>query len=344
VTPSTTLPEVVQPQPVVTVEGLSVEFRLPNRTVYAVNGVSFDVAVGETLGIVGESGSGKSMAALSIARLINSRNAVSRGKIWLTRDGTTVDTLAHSPGARVIRNLRGRTVSVIFQEPMRSLHPMFSVGWQLREALPSDARRASAKWRARALDLLRLVGIPAPETMLGRYPHQLSGGMRQRVMIAMALAGDPRLLIADEPTTALDVTIQAQILELLKRIQRERGMGVILISHDLGVIADTCDRVAVMYRGWIVEYGPVAEVVASPRHPYTRGLLAATPTMDSTPKAYLHSLPGTVRELNQPPVACVFSNRCSHARPICARTPPETTVESTRVRCWMQTAEWDTHD
>ena len=340
-TPSTTAREAGSVAPVVEVEDFSLEFRLTNRTVYAVNGVSFSVAAGETLGIVGESGSGKSIAALSIGRLVNSRNAVTRGHIRLAYDGAVVDILARRPNERLIREIRSRAVSVIFQEPMRSLHPMFTVGYQIGEALPRDMRRDRGAARARTVELIQLVGIADAETVVRRYPHQLSGGMRQRVMIAMALAGNPQLLIADEPTTALDVTIQAQILELLKRLQRELGMGVILISHDLGVIAESADRVAVMYRGWIVETGPVAEIIERPRHPYTRGLLGATPSIDSTPKAALPTLVGTVRELNSPPVACVFAGRCPNARPVCARTPPTVVAGSASVRCWMYTPQWD---
>lgn len=329
---------------VVEVDSYSVRFKLTNRTVYAVNGVSFDVKRGEMLGLVGESGSGKSIAALSIARLVNAANAKSSGQIRLKHNGQTVEVSSQRPDGKLMREVRSDTVSVIFQEPMRSLHPMFTIGWQIREALPTALRRDKSKARARTIELIKLVGIPDPEALDTRYPHQLSGGMRQRVMIAIALAGEPDLLIADEPTTALDVTIQAQILELLKRLQSELDMAVVIISHDLGVIADMADRVAVMYRGWIVENGPVGAVIGKPLHPYTQGLIAATPSIDSARKEQLVTLPGTVRELTTEPVACVFADRCGFSRKICSNTPPVTKFEDSEVRCWMHTPEWNENE
>ncbi len=324
----------------VDVQDLHVTFRLPNRNVFAVNGASFSVREGQALGIVGESGSGKSVAAQSIPRLVNASGQQVRGHIRLRHAGGEVDTLTLKPGGRQVREVRSETVSVIFQEPMRSLHPMFTVGWQIAEGLRLAKRISAKEANERAVELLRLVGLPDPASSARRFPHQLSGGQRQRVMIAIALAASPRLLIADEPTTALDVTIQAQILELLGRLRSELGMAVILITHDLGVIAEAVDDVAVMYLGQVVESGPVGAVMHAPLHPYTRGLISTTPRLDSVPKSDLATLQGNIPELSVPPQACVFADRCEHAREICRRPPPVTKVNDSAVRCWMYTAEW----
>jgi peptide/nickel transport system ATP-binding protein len=324
----------------VDVRDLRVTFELPNRTVHAVNGASFALRDGRALGIVGESGSGKSVAAQSIPRLVNSPSARASGQILLRHDGRSVDTVAQSPNGRLMREVRSSTVSVIFQEPMRSLHPMFTVGWQIEEGLRHGKRTSRKAARARAIELLQLVGLPDPARNAARFPHQLSGGMRQRVMIAIALAAAPRLLIADEPTTALDVTIQAQILELLGQLRRELGMAVILITHDLGVIAEAVDDVAVMYLGQVVESGPVRSVMQAPRHPYTQGLIATTPRLDSVPKSSLPTLKGNIPELSAPPSACVFADRCVHARPLCRQAPPFVAAGGNQVRCWMYTPQW----
>jgi peptide/nickel transport system ATP-binding protein len=324
----------------VDVQDLHVTFNLPNRTVYAVNGASFSVREGRALGIVGESGSGKSVAAQSIPRLVSSSGLRVSGRINLRHAGSDVDTLALPANGRQMREIRSGTVSVIFQEPMRSLHPMFTVGWQIAEGLRVGKRMTGKQARERAVDLLRLVGLPDPVRNAGRFPHQLSGGMRQRVMIAIALAASPRLLIADEPTTALDVTIQAQILELLGGLRRELGMAVILITHDLGVIAEAVDDVAVMYLGQVVESGPVAAVMRAPLHPYTRGLISTTPRLDSVPKSDLATLKGNIPELAAPPQACVFADRCQNARAICKRPPPVEKVGDSVVRCWIYSNEW----
>ncbi len=324
----------------VDVHDLHVAFNLPNRTVYAVNGASFSVREGRALGIVGESGSGKSVAAQSIPRLVSSSALKVSGRIGLRHAGSEVDTLTLPPNGQKMRAIRSETVSVIFQEPMRSLHPMFTVGWQIAEGLRLGKRVAAANARERATELLELVGLPDPLRNAGRFPHQLSGGMRQRVMIAIALAASPRLLIADEPTTALDVTIQAQILELLGRLRSELGMAVILITHDLGVIAEAVDDVAVMYLGQVVESGPIAAVMRAPLHPYTRGLISTTPRLDSVPKSDLATLKGNIPELSAPPRACVFADRCQHARALCQQPPPQVRVGDSMARCWMYSSEW----
>jgi phosphonate C-P lyase system protein PhnK len=279
-----------------------------------VEGVSFDLAPGEILGVVGESGSGKSVTALSIMRLIPSPGRVT-GRI----DFAGQDLMA-LPEPRM-REIRGRDIAMIFQEPMTSLNPVFTCGDQVMEALVHHRGLDRAGERAEALKLLKLVEIPSAERRLDDYPHQLSGGMRQRVMIAMALACRPKLLLADEPTTALDATIQAQILDLLRGLQRELGMAVVLITHDLGVVSEVAHRVLVMYAGRVVETSPAAEVFARPLHPYTEGLLASIPRLEG-PIERLDAIPGQVPTPDAMPAGCRFAPRCRYAEPACAASPP----------------------
>ncbi len=301
------------------VKDLTVEFHTEDGIMKAVDGVSFDLNKGETLGIVGESGSGKSVTALSIMQLL----AKPVGKIKsgsINFDGKDLLKLKESE----LRKLRGNRISMIFQEPMTSLNPVFTIGDQIMEAIKIHQGLNKKEALEKSIDLLKLVGIPAPEQRVFNYPHQLSGGMRQRVMIAMALSCKPDLLIADEPTTALDVTIQAQIMELMKKLQEELKMGIILITHDLGVVAETCDRVAVMYAGQVVEYASVKEIFSSPRHPYTLGLLNSVPGyhgveeiigIDGKPR--LRTIPGMVPNLLELSSGCRFHDRCFKAKPKC---------------------------
>jgi oligopeptide/dipeptide ABC transporter ATP-binding protein len=267
-------------RPLLRVRDLRTWFHTDDGIVRAVDGVSFDVRRGETVGIVGESGCGKSVTALSIMGLVaRPAGRIEAGSLIELHGNEEPENLATAPEVRM-RRVRGNDIGMIFQEPMTSLNPVFRVGDQIGESLRKHRGLPAAEARNRAVELLDLVGIPDPAQRVDEYPHQLSGGMRQRVMIAMALACDPKLLIADEPTTALDVTIQAQILELLQRLQEELGMAIILITHDMGVVAETCDRVVVMYAGQVVEEGPVDDIFHDPRHPYTQGLLGSIPSVD----------------------------------------------------------------
>jgi peptide/nickel transport system ATP-binding protein len=298
------------------IEGLRTTFRTAHGEIAAVDGVDLSVARGRTLGIVGESGCGKSILSLSIMRLVPAPGRIAAGRI--TFDGR--DLLALSPAA--MRDIRGNRIAMIFQEPMTSLNPVFTVGDQIMEAMRAHDRAASAAaLRARAIEALSRVRIPAPERRFEEYPHQLSGGMRQRVMIAMALACNPDLLIADEPTTALDVTVQAQILDLLRELQRESGMAIILITHDLGIVAEMADEVAVMYAGRVVERAPGAAIFDDPQHPYTLGLLGSIPKIDET-RDRLLAIEGTVPPPFDLPQGCRFHPRCVFADAACAAHDP----------------------
>ncbi len=298
----------------------------------AVDGVDLELEEGGTLGVVGESGCGKSVTALSVMRLIpDPPGKITGGEIVF--GGTDLLGLSESE----MRKIRGRSISMIFQEPMTSLNPVFQIGDQISEVLRlHEGMSRKDSWN-RSVEMLRMVGIPSPERRVYEYPHQLSGGMRQRAMIAMALACSPKLMIADEPTTALDVTIQAQILELINRLQKEKGMSVILITHNLGVIAETAQKVAVMYAGRIVEYSGVRPIFADPRHPYTQGLLQSIPRLDQDQgrKKRLEAIPGLVPSLLDLPPGCKFSNRCKYVFDKCREEPAlKETSSGHLVRCW----------
>jgi len=315
--------------PLLEVEDLHTVFQTDDGVVRAVNGVSLEVRAGETLGVVGESGCGKSVTAFSIMRLIPSPpGRITQGAVRL-RGRNLLDLDEES-----MRKLRGNEISMIFQEPMTALNPVYTVGDQIMEAIRLHQKVGKTEAKKRAITMLEHVGIPSPAQRVDEYPHQLSGGMRQRVMMAMALSCNPAVLIADEPTTALDVTIQAQILDLLKRLQKEMGMAIILITHDLGVVAETADRVAVMYAGRVVEYAPVRDLFASPQHPYTLGLLESIPKMNER-KTRLSVVPGTVPPPTAFPPGCAFHPRCPFAAEICRSEIPvlEETEAGHQVRC-----------
>ncbi len=307
--------------PLLSIENLITAFETDDGRVIAVDDVSVRMGEGTTLGVVGESGCGKSVTALSVLRLIpDPPGRILDGRIMYRGENLL------EKSEEEMRRIRGKRISMIFQEPMTSLNPVFTVGDQIGETVRLHEGVSKAAARAKAVEMLKLVGIPAPSERVDSYPHQLSGGMRQRVMIAMALACDPDLLIADEPTTALDVTIQAQILELISRLQAERGMGVMLITHDLGVIAETCDEVVVMYAGKVIERAGVEELFECPRHPYTAGLLASIPGIHPMPKGEKPRLPaisGTVPSLLELPGGCRFRTRCERELPQCASKEPK---------------------
>jgi peptide/nickel transport system ATP-binding protein len=301
--------------PLVEVDDLTVRFVTREATVHAVNGVSFSVRPGEVLCILGESGSGKSVTLRAILRLLPPRRTRIEGAIRI--DGQNVLAL----DKRRLRELRGGLVSMIFQEPMTALDPVYTIGAQIAETVLRHKGGSRAAARTRALELLDLVKIPSAERRLDNYPHELSGGLRQRAMIAMALSCGPRLLLADEPTTALDATVQIQVLILLRKLQRELGMGTIFVTHDLGVAAEIADRIAVMYAGRIVEEGPVAEVLAAPLHPYTQGLLASTVHGQSRDHD-IEAIAGSPPDLRRLPAGCAFTPRCVHAQPDCRAGVP----------------------
>jgi oligopeptide/dipeptide ABC transporter ATP-binding protein len=324
----------VNDKDVLQVNHLAAAFDTEAGRVRAVDDVSFQVHRGKTLGIVGESGCGKSVTALSIMRLLpQPAGKIINGQILYR--GT--DIVLMTPEA--MRTLRGRHISMIFQEPMTALNPVQRIGCQIGEVFQlHDSTLNEAQVRDKSIEMLAKVGIPDPERRMQEYSHQISGGMRQRVMIAMALAVQPDILIADEPTTALDVTIQAQILDLMKQLQQENGMAMIFITHDLGVIADICDDVVVMYAGTVVESAPVNELFQNPRHPYTRGLLESIPRLETPRKILLPIIHGMVPALNDLPSGCRFQNRCSMAIPICKSSPPALTSVGNQheARCYLQ--------
>lgn len=312
------------------VKNLSTEFPVKKGIVRAVEDVSFDVDQGEILAIVGESGSGKSVTSLSIMGLLAEPGHVAGGSLEF--EGKDLATLSE----KQYRELRGNDMAMIFQEPMTSLNPVYRVGNQIVEAIRTHEKVSKAEAKDRAVDLLRKVGIPSPEARINDYPHQMSGGMRQRVMIAMALACNPKLLIADEPTTALDVTIQAQILDLLRRLRDDTGMAVLLITHDLGVVSETADRVVVMYCGQVVEEAEVRTLFDHPMHPYTLGLLKSIPRLEDDDSKRLYMIKGMVPNPLEMPPGCHFSDRCDSCMDICRTKVPELMdVDGHKVRCFL---------
>ncbi|QII84012.1 ABC transporter ATP-binding protein [Bordetella hinzii] len=311
------------------VNHLSVEFPTRRGTLKALDDVSFSIAPGEVLGVVGESGAGKSLTGAAIIGLLEPPGHISGGEILL--EGRRIDNLPEEQ----MRRVRGREIGAVFQDPLTSLNPLYTVGRQLVETilthLPLSARQA----RERAIELLAATGIPAARERIDHYPHQFSGGMRQRVVIALALAAEPKLVVADEPTTALDVSIQAQIIELLKKLCREQGAAVMLITHDMGVIAETADRVAVMYAGRLAEIGPVADVIHRPRHPYTTGLMGSIPTLEGGAER-LVQIDGSMPRLNAIPPGCAFNPRCGRRMDRCRRDRPELMpAGASRAACWL---------
>jgi len=297
------------------VRDLNVTFKTPDRTVHAVTGVSFDVRRGETLGILGESGSGKSVTLRSVMRLHPMHRTTMSGSIKL--EGDEVLTM----GARALSDLRGQRVAMIFQEPATAFDPVFTIGHQITETIRRHTGVGEAAAQKRARELLEMVRIPSPAQRLKAYPHEMSGGMRQRAMIALALSCDPRLLLADEPTTALDATVQIQVLLLIRELQRELDLSVIFVTHDIGVAVEVSDRVGVMYAGKLIEMAPVAEMVDAPRHPYSRGLLAST-VHGGMRGQRLEAIPGAPPDLAEVPTACSFAPRCKFAQDVCLGAPP----------------------
>lgn len=316
--------------PLLQAEGVTVRFDACERPFDVVRDVSFTLHPGRTLCLVGESGCGKSMTALSLLRLIPEPGRLAAGRILF--EGRDLAELSESAMERV----RGRDIGMIFQEPMTSLNPVIRVGEQVAEPLMRHLRLSKKAALAEVVELFRLVGIPAPDMRVRDYPHQLSGGMRQRVMIAMALANHPDLLIADEPTTALDVTIQHQILKQMRSLQEEYGTSIIFITHDLGVVAELCDRVVVLYGGLVMEEAEINDLFENPLHPYTMGLLASIPGLTKDKSERLQSIPGSPPDMTKPPKGCPFASRCQFARNICAaECPPFVQVGSRQARCWL---------
>ena len=324
--------------PILKVNHLSTRFKTDRGAVTAVDRVSFDLFPGEVLGIVGESGCGKSVTNRSVMRLLPEYTSELSEESKILFDG---HNLAHVP-EKVMRTIRGNRIAMIFQEPMTALNPVFTIGWQIEEALKYHTSMNRAQRRERVLELLKLVEIPNPEKRINEYPHQLSGGMRQRIVIAMALACEPEILIADEPTTALDVTIQAQILRLMQDLQRKINTAIILITHDLGVVAQVCDRVIVMYAGQIVEVASVTDLFHTPQHPYTRALLDSLPRPDATGKSQrLPAIEGIVPSLFELPEGCRFHQRCRFAQEQCKAQPPQLEEHSKlhSARCFFPLGE-----
>jgi oligopeptide transport system ATP-binding protein len=319
-------------EPILDVRDLKVSFRVRGGEVQAVRGVSFQVNKGEAVAIVGESGSGKSVTAQTIMRLIPSPpSMIKDGSIRFMGE----ELLTKSE--KEMQRIRGKHIGMIFQDPMTSLNPTMTVGRQITEGLIKHQNMSSQSANRRAVEMLKLVGIPNPEDRVRQYPHEFSGGMRQRAMIAIALACNPAMLIADEPTTALDVTIQAQIMQLMKDLQKNLGTSIVLITHDLGVVADMCDRVIVMYAGKVVETGTIREIFKHPKHPYTQGLLRSLPRIDQRKDEPLIPIYGTPPDLIKPPIGCAFTDRCEHAMHVCVRHDYELFRESDTqlVRCWL---------
>jgi peptide/nickel transport system ATP-binding protein len=319
----------IRQESILQVEHLKVQFPTRRGILTAVDDVSFAIAPGEVLGVVGESGAGKSITGMAVIGLLDPPGRIAAGEVRL--EGRRIDNLPHEE----LRRIRGRRIGVIFQDPLTSLNPLYTIGQQLEETILTHLPLSNAQAREKALSLLREVGIPAPEARYGNYPHHFSGGMRQRVVIALALAAEPRLLIADEPTTALDVSIQAQIIALLKRLAAERGAAVMLITHDMGVIAETAHRVAVMYAGRLAEIGPVRDVIHAPRHPYTVGLMGSIPRI-AAGQERLVQIDGAMPRLNAIPPGCAFNPRCPKRFERCvAERPDLLNAGTSQAACWL---------
>jgi peptide/nickel transport system ATP-binding protein len=315
--------------PLLEVRNLRVEFPTRRGTLLALDDISFTIAPGEVLGVVGESGAGKSLTGAAIIGLLEPPGRIAAGEIRL--EGQRIDNLPYEQ----MRAIRGRKIGAIFQDPLTSLNPLYTIGRQLVETIRTHLPVGESEARQRAIRLLQETGIPAAEQRIDQYPHQFSGGMRQRVVIALALAAEPRLIVADEPTTALDVSIQAQIISLLKKLCKVHGAAVMLVTHDMGVIAETCDRVAVMYAGRIAEIGPVHEVIHQPNHPYTEGLMGSIPAMDEDRERLLQ-IDGAMPRLTAIPSGCAFNPRCPKAFDRCRRERPELIdAGATRAACWL---------
>ncbi|MDZ7652449.1 MAG: ABC transporter ATP-binding protein [Burkholderiaceae bacterium] len=318
--------------PLLEVRHLRIEFPTRRGTLLAVDDVSFSIAPGEVLGVVGESGAGKSLTGAAIIGLLEPPGRIAAGEVKL--NGLRIDNLPYDE----MRKVRGREIGAIFQDPLTSLNPLYTVGQQLTETITTHLNVSQSEARKRAIDLLAATGIPAPDRRIDHYPHQFSGGMRQRVVIALALAAEPKLVIADEPTTALDVSIQAQIIGLIKRLCREHGTAVMLVTHDMGVIAETADRVAVMYAGRIAEIGPVADVIHRPQHPYTMGLMGSIPSMTGAAER-LTQIDGSMPRLTAIPAGCAFNPRCPRATERCRRERPDLMPAGTALAaCWLHEA------
>ena len=311
------------------IKNLVVEFPHRRGTLRAIDNISFDIAPGEILGVVGESGAGKSLTGAAIIGLLEPPGRIAGGEIHL--EGQRIDQLSGD----AMRHIRGRKIGAIFQDPLTSLNPLYTIGRQLTETIRAHLPLSESEARRRAISLLQDTGIPAAEQRIDHYPHQFSGGMRQRVVIALALAAEPKLIVADEPTTALDVSIQAQIIQLLKKVCKERGAAVMLITHDMGVIAETCDRVAVLYAGRVAEIGPVHEVIHHPAHPYTAGLMASIPDMASD-RERLNQIDGAMPRLNAIPTGCAYNPRCAQRFDRCLQERPELMpAGATQAACWL---------
>jgi peptide/nickel transport system ATP-binding protein len=320
-------------EPLLEVRHLRVEFPTRRGTLLALDDISFDIAPGEILGVVGESGAGKSLTGAAIIGLLEPPGRIAGGEIRLA--GQRIDNL----GGEAMRKIRGRRIGAIFQDPLTSLNPLYTIGQQLTETIQVHLDVDAAEARKRAIALLQETGIPAAEQRIDQYPHQFSGGMRQRVVIALALAANPELIVADEPTTALDVSIQAQIIALLKKLTTVHGAAVMLVTHDMGVIAEACDRVAVMYAGRIVEIGPVAEVIHHPAHPYTAGLMGSIPSM-AIERERLMQIDGAMPRLTAIPAGCAFNPRCPQAFERCRSERPDLMpAGATRAACWLLAAQ-----
>jgi peptide/nickel transport system ATP-binding protein len=317
------------PTPLLEVRHLRVEFPTRRGTLLALDDISFDITPGEILGVVGESGAGKSLTGAAIIGLLEPPGRIAGGEILL--EGRRIDNLPYEQ----MRQIRGRRIGAIFQDPLTSLNPLYTIGRQLTETIQTHLAVGAEEARQRAIRLLQETGIPAAEHRIDQYPHQFSGGMRQRVVIALALAAEPKLIVADEPTTALDVSIQAQIISLLKRLCKEHGAAVMLVTHDMGVIAETCDRVAVLYAGRVAEIGPVADVIHRPQHPYTSGLMGSIPAMDED-RERLMQIDGAMPRLNAIPTGCAFNPRCPKVMERCRRDRPDLMdAGATRAACWL---------